>query len=247
MNNLNSNSEVIITIDVDWAPEVVIADTINLLSQYDAKATFFCTHASTEILGHNNKNFEIAIHPNFNSFLIKDSVNTKCVDSILDELLDIYPSARGVRSHSLFQASSLLYKFNERKLLYDANIFMPYQKIKPFSLWMNLMRIPYNWEDDGHWAYGYSFNDFNLDFGAGNLNVLTFHPVHIYLNTEKQDRYDSAKKYYQDASKLLEFRNQNNISGTRDIFIALLKRVKEVGCKTSTLLEAAQKFKMERE
>ena len=37
------------TSDIDWAPEAVIEDTIELFNKYGVKCTFFCTHKSAVI------------------------------------------------------------------------------------------------------------------------------------------------------------------------------------------------------
>jgi hypothetical protein len=228
------------TSDIDWAPEEVIADTMNLLEYYGVKCTFFSTHHSLELAKSNKKLFEIGIHPNFNPILSGKS--DKRPEDIIDDLLDIHPEAQGVRSHSMLQSTNLLQLFADKKLLYEANHFMPYQTgIKPFKLWTGMVRIPYNWEDDVHWAYGYSFDQCGMELSDDNLLVFDFHPIHIYLNTENKYRYNEAKKFYQEPKTLINYRNKE-VRGTRDLFISLLTYCKQNNIITHKLSDVARDF-----
>lgn len=231
---------ILFTSDIDWAPEEVIADTLNLLEYYGVKCTFFSTHHSLELSKSNKKLFETGIHPNFNPILSGKS-EKRAID-IIDEILDIHPEAQGVRSHSMLQSTAILQLFAERKLLYDANHFMPYHTgLKPFKLWTGMIRIPYNWEDDVHWTYGYSFDESRIDLKDEGLIVFDFHPIHIFLNTENKYRYNEAKKYYNDPKTLIKYRNKDVI-GTRDLFISLLTYCKQNNIVTHKLKDVALDF-----
>ncbi|HRJ85002.1 MAG TPA: hypothetical protein PK753_04960 [Ignavibacteria bacterium] len=231
---------IVFTSDIDWAPEEVIADTLNLFEVYGVKCTFFSTHHSLELTKSNKKLFEIGIHPNFNPIL--NGSSDKRPDDILDEIMDIHPEAQGIRSHSMLQSTNLLQLFAERKLLYDANHFMPYHTdIKPFRLWNGMIRIPYNWEDDVHWAYGYSFDSSGIELDPDKLIVFDFHPIHIFLNTENKYRYNEAKKFYQDPKTLLNYRNKE-VVGTRDLLISLLTFCKQNKNETFKMTDVAIDF-----
>lgn len=231
---------IVFTSDIDWAPEEVIADTLNLFEVYGVKCTLFSTHHSLELSKSSKKLFEIGIHPNFNPIL--NGSSDKRPDDILDEILDIHPDAQGIRSHSMLQSTNLLQLFAERKLLYDANQFMPYHTdIKPFRLWNGMVRIPYNWEDDVHWTYGYSFDRSGLELESDNLLVFDFHPIHIFLNTENKYRYNEAKKFYQDPKTLMNYRNKE-VVGTRDLLISLLSYCKQNKKETYKMLDVAIDF-----
>lgn len=225
------------TCDIDWAPEEVIEDTLNLFEVFGVKCTFFSTHHSLNLTKSNRKLFEVGIHPDFTPLLSNNS--NKSLDDILDEIIEIHPEAIGVRTHTMVQSIGLLQKFSEKKLLYEANSFMPYQTgLKPFRLWNNLIRIPYNWEDDVHWAYGYSFDDSRINLNSEDLIVFDFHPIHIFLNTENKFRYSEAKKYYNDPKKLQEYKN-TELPGTRDLLMNLLKQIKNSNIQTYKMKDIA--------
>jgi len=63
-------NKIFITIDVDWAHDKVLSDTLDLIDSYDCHATIFATHSTTILSGLKTMgNFEIGIHPNFNFLL----------------------------------------------------------------------------------------------------------------------------------------------------------------------------------
>jgi hypothetical protein len=225
------------TADIDWAPEEVIADTISLFEKYSVKCTFFSTHHSEILASSNRKLFEVAVHPDFCP-VFKGEKNRTVFD-ILDEILDIHPKAKGIRTHHLIESIDLLEKYSEKKLTYESSMMLPYaESLKPFTLWNGLTRIPFNWEDDVHWSYGYNFDTVEFLPKDGELNVFNFHPIHIFLNTENKYRYYEAKKHYTDPLKLKELRN-TEIKGTRDFLITLLEQCNNMKYETMTQYDIA--------
>lgn len=226
-----------ITLDIDWAPEAVIKDSLNLFEKYEVKCTLFATHYSPFIDQCNRNLFEVSIHPNFND-LIDGKAHTVSASMILDELIRIYPEAKGVRSHSMTQSSKLLALFKSKGLLYDSNQFIPYNfNMKPYKCWTGIKRIPYNWEDDIHFAYGKKFDfNFGLIYNEDENYIFDFHPVHIYLNTDCQGTYDKAKIYYHDAEGLKKCRNTGE-QGVRNYLENLLKFIVDKNIQTKLLSE----------
>jgi len=209
------------TSDIDWAPEEVIADTLSLFSKYNVKCTFFCTHESNVINSiKSDKNFELGIHPNFLPLM-----NNKegSINEAFDKVLNIVPDAKGIRSHSLVQSTPLIDIIKEYGLKYEANSLLPYKKdINPIKLWNGIIKVMHNFEDDIHFMYNHSFNDTIIKQYASRLNVYCMHPIHIFLNTDTQQTYDSAKKYYHEPKELIKHRNTSKF-GTRDLLIQLLE------------------------
>jgi hypothetical protein len=225
------------TVDIDWAPEEVIADTVDLFEKYSVKCTFFSTHHSRVLTSCSRKLFEVAVHPDFSP--VFDGRTDKSIYDILDDILDIHPAAKGIRTHHLISSIDLLQKYADKKLTYESSILLPYQEnLKPFTLWNGLIRIPFNWEDDVHWSYGYSFDTVEFINKENELNVFNFHPIHIYLNTENKFRYYEAKKHYNNPAKLKELKN-TEMKGTRDFFIMLLENCRQYKYETHTQYDIA--------
>lgn len=229
-----------LTIDVDWAADAVLADTLQLLTDYDVNATIFATH-KTHLLEGLPKKIEVAIHPNFNDLLLGKGGNFQ---KEIDELMTQFPSAKGVRSHSLVQSSHILNYFVRVGLAYDSNLFLPYQNSPPFHHFNGFVRIPYNWEDDYHYSIGRSFDAVGLNLeDHQRWNILNFHPIHLFLNTENQDRYNLSKPFHQDVNKLGEYCNRTNVPGTRDCLKMFLEYLKENHLETHNLEEIAADFR----
>ncbi|MDZ4809702.1 MAG: hypothetical protein SGI96_15750 [Bacteroidota bacterium] len=234
--------KIAITSDVEWAPEPVIKYMISLFEERNVKCTFFCTHYSEVLLNANKQLFELAIHPNFNP-LLQGQAGTS--EKIIDNLLSIYPMAKGVRSHSMLQSTGLLSQFAQKGLIYESNHFLPYHtNVSPFLLWNGMVRLPYVWEDDVHWLYGNSFDDLKINIELSGLKILDFHPIHIYLNTVNEDHYLSAKQFYQQPVELAKLRNDGAIKkGAKDALEKLFREIETNELQTFFLHEIATEFK----
>lgn len=225
-----------ITSDIDWAPDAVVADTLELLAP--VRATLFATHETPILRSRAAGQHAIGIHPNF--------LNTKDFAKEIDRLLDIYPEALGARCHHYYQNSAVLDLFHQRGLEYDSNMVMfGAQGIRGFRHWNGVARLPVFWEDDVNALAGGSWRPdlFPMADPADPevLYVFNFHPVHVYLNTETMLRYEAAKPYYKDAHKLREFRNPEASGvGTRVFLKRLVDMVVRFGIPTMLMSEAAR-------
>jgi len=202
----------VMTMDIDWAPDVVIEYTLSLLEKYGVKCTIFATHKTDALLFCNRDLFEIGIHPNI--------LNAIDCNDVVEELLSIYPEAKGVRSHGLVQGSKICNQFANHGLEYVSNYLIPYY-VKPFKLWNGMYQVPYNWEDDVHLMYGYSYDIIDIIdiIDTSQFNIFNFHPIHIYLNTDILERYEEAKN---DIDNLESYRNKKE-KGIEDFFTMLLE------------------------
>lgn len=230
------------TSDIDWAPEEVIADTIELFNQYKVKCTFFCTHQSNVIDSiKSDTNYELGIHPNFLPLM---NQKTGSIDEVMEKILEIVPNAKGVRSHSLVQSTPLLHTFEKFGLKYEANTLLPYfNTINPYKLWNGLIKVIHNFEDDVHFMFKYPFNEYKINLFTNTLNVFCIHPIHIYLNTDSQQTYQLAKVHYKNPKELQKYRN-TKVPGTRDMLMHLLSKHKEYFDDSLTVFQYLQKINL---
>lgn len=217
-----------LTIDVDWASDDVLLDTINIIEASDVPATWFITHDTVLLkrLSANPK-FELGIHPNFNYLLCGESTNGRNAEEVLDRILTIVPNAQSVRSHSMTQSAILQDIFHKKGLLFDLNCFIPeqsYLSLKPWKLWNNLTIVPYFWEDNLACMYSQNSPIEQLTQREG-LKVFDFHPIHIFLNTENLERYEKARPFQRSAKDLAQFKNTQR-AGTRTALEYLLRCTK---------------------
>lgn len=214
-----------LTLDIDWAHDAILTDTIELIERYEVPATWFVTH-DTPMLDRlrANPDFELGIHPNFNWLLSGDSRAGRDAAEVVDRLLAIVPEAKCVRSHSTTQSSVLLDLFVQRGLTHESNSFIPAQSgipLKPWKLWSGLTRIPYFWEDDVCVLYNPSgVEPITSMTSSAGIKVFDFHPIHVFLNTENLERYESTRELHKCPDVLSSHRYVG--VGTRTRFIEFL-------------------------
>lgn len=219
-----------VTIDIDWANDEVINDTIDILEKFDIAATWFITH-QTPVLNRlrRNSNFELGIHPNFNFLLDGDFRNGNSIRSIIEGLLEIVPEAKSLRSHSLVTSTKLLQIMPEYGLTHESNLYInrdSVSNIEPFCIWNSVVRVPHSFEDDLFLlmqnSLSCSFNTYikNYIHSSSSIRILDFHPIHIFLNTESIDRYECTRNIHNSPKELIN--NRYVGEGIRTAFETLL-------------------------
>ena len=224
----HSYSDPIITFDIDWAHDEVIADLIDLVDQAKISAVWFITHATNliERLRKNSK-YEIGIHPNFNRLLDGDTSNGKTQMEIVDRLLNLVPEATSIRSHSLTQSSRLSQLFLAKGITHESNDYIPASSglvLHPWQLETGLIKVPYFWSDELSCGNYNSLTILELISRQG-IKVFDFHPIHVFLNTENLDRYERTRHLHNKPKELIKYRYEGE--GTRSRLIALLEIVEK--------------------
>ena len=179
-----------ITLDVDWAPEKMLNETVNFFSEKGIPITIFATHKSRFLNRLYAENVhEIGIHPN-----ITRSVERQYLRKEIKKLKELYPRAVGVRSHSLWQSTVLSFIFKELGFVYETNTLLPvHWKCRPFIDWTGIVKLPFIWEDDTALYMGNLKSGFKALKNNG-LKILNIHPIHFYLNTCSLEEYQRNKE-----------------------------------------------------
>ena len=214
-----------ITMDMDWANDGVLADTVSLAESLEIPVCLFVTHDTPmlEVI-REHPLFTLGIHPNFLPQL--NGQTEKSFRPAMEELHALVPEAKVIRCHALADATPILTAAREMGFSADMNLFIPFSsgiRLRPFTHFSGLQRLPFFYEDDA-WT---------LEPGAGSpedhllsdvpLKIFNFHPIHLYLNTENMERYARAKAHYHDFEALAPFVNHGKAFGARDFLIRLKK------------------------
>ena len=162
-NYLNTDKikTVFITSDIDWAPDYAIEVMLDEISKRGIKISLFATH-KTNILQKKYSDIEIGLHPDYGRANIRGGLEYQ-----IKSLLDIYPEAKGTRSHQNFFGQNTCNIAHELGLKYEAsNIQWRVPFLMPHRDYNQMVRIPYYWEDGIH-------ADMNLPWDIKELKLDT--------------------------------------------------------------------------
>ncbi|MEO5360103.1 MAG: hypothetical protein H7843_06590 [Nitrospirota bacterium] len=238
-------NRIILTIDIDWAPDFIIEEVATILISHNVKATWFVTHASSAIerLRQYPELFELGIHPNF----YPGSIHGTNEDEVMKFVKEIVPDAISMRTHGLYHNANLLIKaHNHYGIEVDLSIFLPYTtNITPHryrygNLNKQLLRIPYFWEDDFDFYNPYPLWDINDDrLKTAGLKIINFHPIHIALNSNSCHAYESLKSSTAVSNctpdDIGRFRNHGE--GTATLFMQIVGAITGSGKMVKEFLE----------
>lgn len=221
-----------LTIDIDWAHDEVIADTLTLIAEAGVAATWFVTHATPVLADiRATPRQELGLHPNFNPLL--DGTPGSARDKLL-QLHDIVPEAVSVRSHSLVRSSRLSVIFREFGMTHESNYFVPPSaghKIHPWTDFTGILQVPIRWEDDVR-LLDPTIGEPSAHLGKITPLTVDFHPIHVFLNTNSIAAYEHSRPAAHDVVALREQRRKLGSGGSRDRLLNLLATARQGAVST---------------
>ena len=187
---------VLLTFDVDWAPDFAIDATAALLIERGIRATWMITHRSPAIdrLRAHPELFELGIHPNFR----EGSTHGSTTDAVLRHCMELVPEAVSMRTHSLVQSTPLLARvLTATPIRIDASLLLPrVQGLRPFTQPYDgnaLLRVPFDWQDDVEMEFADSRWSARPLLEQSGMLTFNFHPIHVYLNSRDMDPYRDVR------------------------------------------------------
>lgn len=221
-----------ITIDVEWAPPLVVQKMLALLEKHEICATLFCTDAPDLEVAEIH---EVALHPNFHGEA--DWAKT------FDVLRRRHPHAVGLRSHCLHSDTRLIRLLPSWGMRYQSNLFAPGQSVAPFRRETGLWEIPIHYMDFFHLCvpdrYPDGFHAASLPAGLPLL-VVDFHPIPWMINASCLSDYEQSKGCYHDPAKLTALRRPG--IGIASVFEELIAEVLKGRWRCVTLREAVERM-----
>lgn len=182
-----------LTFDVDWAPDWAVYDVLDLLAAHSAPATFFLTHPSPTVKEIARHGHELGIHPNF---LAGSSHGSEPLE-VMRTVLALAPHARVMRTHSLVQGTTLFEAIlaGYSQIAYDMSLLTYRSPHTAWTAWHSrgrfVRRLNYNWEDD--LAFDDPQHEWSEYLPIASRDVLDFHPIHVALNSHREDDYMQLK------------------------------------------------------
>jgi hypothetical protein len=232
--------------DIDWAPDEVVESCVSEITRRDLKVTLFCTDFRSDISGmssslrnkFNEDLVEIALHPKFETNI--------SVYATLFNLKNVYPLAKGVRSHNLHSAVEILSAMKKLKLKYDSSIQLSFQAIQPYLFLdyaMDIIECPIYFMDTLYLMRKQrAFNPEAIlpaSAPAGIPLTFDFHPILIYMNASSNRFYALNKQFYHNPIKLKKNRYSGKGIGT--LFLSFLDYLIKNQIETALMSEIAKK------
>jgi hypothetical protein len=172
---------IFVTIDLDWASEVVIEETMNWFSQLKIPVTVFATHESRAIVERMNR-IEVGLHPYFSS----DSSQGSNSEEIIENLSKITTNIPVYRSHRFLDSNQIREHMAKMGMRASSNVCTDLDPVAPFRHRSRMLEVPIAFEDGNFLERKY-----NLDscdeivklISQSEIFVIAIHPMHFVLNT----------------------------------------------------------------
>lgn len=244
--------KVVLTVDVDWAPDWAMRDLLDVLVATETPSTWFVTHESPmldELRAHESL-VEIGIHPNF----LAGSSHGTTPAEVIAECMRFAPEARTMRTHCLVQSTPILQVVADTSpIAVDTSLYLRdatqiAASTLPLDHDRSLTRFAYVWEDDleffaatPRWDGGRFLADRH---SPDEISIVDVHPIHYALNSSSVARYEELKRAYSNtrtvtAEQAVAFRGEGEGARTFVASLAEARHSLEVEFVTLSALEAA--------
>ncbi len=227
-------SDLIVTVDLDWACEYAIEETVEFLKNQNISPTIFTTHHSPYIEENLDK-MEVGLHPFFNP----ESSHGSTISETVKYVMDLPHNLPAFRCHRFASCNASKQAMSEAGMLISSNVCTDLEIISPFRDRFGFLEAPIFLEDGGYlWREHPLKIDADLQerILAKGKKVILIHPMHFSINTPHFSYMSTIKKSIsRDKWKNM---TQSTLSayrwkgyGIRDFLIELL----QLTPKTSTL------------
>ncbi len=239
--NFNKLNNLMLSFDIDWAPEFMIEDLLDITDKVNL--TIFNTHNSNILKTIDKKRISLGIHPNLqrNSSQGTDDFKVKNYVKKIGNMkyLRFHLLGHSYRDLKFFAKEGA--KIDSSTLLINQNYLSPL-----YHPDIDLVRVPYVWEDGMTLNFKTNIRK-SLDLYSPGLKILDFHPIDIYLNTSNIEQRNKFKKLYssvldvpkQEAEKFINKKNY----GIRNFLIDILELIRVKKIKTSNFNELNYEFR----
>lgn len=238
------NKDIYISFDVDWAPDYILNDLLDLIYGKISGCTFFSTHNS-EIFYKLPNSYEVALHPNFNCLL--DGKGKASFQEIIEDLIAIYPRSLGYRSHSLTNNTNIQQYFKSKGFIYESNRLSDAPSRHYYDALEDISHIYIDFTDGQfikHFASPASTFISKLLHAIESYDSVTlmFHPIHVFLNSCNYSNYLNVKNDMNDYKNVQKNRNSNCTMGVRKVLEEIITYIQSCKINTQSHSFLAQKL-----
>ncbi len=171
----------IVTVDLDWACEPAIEETLDSLKSQNITPTVFITHRSPSVEAFMDE-IEVGLHPYFSP----DSSHGSTIPEVVKHVMDLPHNLAAFRCHRFAICNSSRQAMAEAGMLISSNVCTDLEIVAPFRDRFGLLEVPIFLEDGGYlWRkHPLEINQPLADTILGQgTKVIIIHPMHYALNT----------------------------------------------------------------
>lgn len=222
--NLHGLDAVLLTTDIDWAPDFAIEFMLSELDKIGVKLTAFATHGSG-VLKQKIDWLEVGLHPDFTRVSGREDFAAK-----FDQLLEIYPTAKGTRSHRNLFGQNTCEIAMQKGIEYElSHVQFQVPWCQAFVDQWGLVRGSYSWEDGLHCDYKLPLEISAVDLSSPGLKIFNIHPVLFYLNCVTDQDRRKAVGHIRDLAAASKAEFDAHVvpgRGIRDLTLELFRELK---------------------
>lgn len=218
-------SKLMITVDIDWACEPAIEETLDFLNAQKITPTVFITHRSPSVEAR-MKEIEVGLHPYFSP----DSSHGATIPEVTKHVMDLPHNLAAFRCHRFAICNSSRQAMAEAGMRISSNVCTDLEVVAPFKDRFGMLEAPIFLEDGGYlWRkHPLEITKTLKDAVLGEgIKVVLIHPMHFALNTPHFSyMYDIKRSVGREewigmtTQKLNKLRWQGR--GIRDLLVDLL-------------------------
>lgn len=182
----------VVTVDLDWAPEVAITETLDTLQGIGISPTVFATHRSP-CVEERMKDIEVGLHP----FFHPESSHGKTINEVVNTVLSIPHNIPAFRCHRFRTCNESKKALVVAGMKFSSNICTDMDYVAPFRDRFGLTEIPIFLEDGGFLWNKHSFlvpSSLKKALKSSSPFVILIHPMHFAINTPSFDYMVDIKK-----------------------------------------------------
>lgn len=229
-------SELIITIDLDWACEAAIEQTLDFFYKQGIKPTIFSTHNSGVIESVIN-DLEVGLHPYF----AQNSSHGSTITEVVNHVMDLPHNIPAFRCHRFANCNLSNRAMADAGMKISSNVCTDLEIIPSFKNRFGLVEFPIFIEDGGYLWRNHPLEisgDLKNKIKNENAKTILIHPMHFAINTPNfKYMYDIKQSVSRSEWTNLTAEKLNQLSwkniGIRDLMMDIIK----LGTKFSGLNE----------
>ena len=223
-------SELIVTIDLDWACEAAIEQTLDFFYKQGIKPTIFTTHNSQVIKSVIN-DLEVGLHPYF----AQDSSHGSTITEVVKHVMDLPHNIPAFRCHRFANCNLSNQAMVDAGMLLSSNVCTDLEIIPSFKNRFCLIELPIFMEDGGYLWRNYPLEiteELEKKIKNNKTKAILIHPMHFAINTPHfKYMYDIKQSvsrsewnsFTSEKLKQLSWKNR----GIRDIVIDIIRLSKK--------------------